>query len=245
MHHAGSPIALSVFVSAFAATSACATTPGARPTDMSASQHEAAAKGHDDEAAPHAAAYDPKASGAERSCGGARSRVEDGPCWTSNANPTAGHLHDAEAHQKMAADHRAASKALRDAEASACGGVSEADRDESPFVHREDIVSATKIEMTTTSGKSTTVRLVGATVVMRAVPGLTKEYLQRHLDCHLARNAAMGFVMSEMAFCPLSVKGVRVTVEGRGGAFAMEMRADETEAAREIFRRAQALVPGA
>jgi len=46
----------------------------------------------------------------------------------------------------MAADHRAAAQALRDAEGTSCGGIAESDRDVSPFDHREDITSVTAYE---------------------------------------------------------------------------------------------------
>ncbi len=157
-------------------------------------------------------------------------------------NPTAAHQKEAEAHGKMAADHRAASKVLRDAEEKACGNVGTADRDESPFEHRDDLVSVAKLETTAHSGKVTTPKLAGASVVVRAVPGLTQEYLQRTLDCHLARNAAMGFAMPGMAFCPLSVKGARASVESAGNGFRVEIRADDPDAAKEVLKRAQALV---
>ena len=45
---------------------------------------------------------------------------------------------------------------------------------------------------TVKSGKSSTQKDVGATVVFRAVPGMTAEWLQRVVDCHLARAAAVG-----------------------------------------------------
>ena len=211
---------------------------------MSASEHEAAAKAHDREAAAHAAEYHPNASSSKTSCGGgSATKYIEGPCWTSSENPTAAHLKDADDHQKMAADHRAASKSLRDAEDKACVGLAASDRDESPFSHRDDIVSANKLEATVSSGKSTTSKLVGATVVVRAVPGLTKEYLQRAIDCHLARNAAMGFGMTEMAFCPLSVRGVRATVVSSGAGFGVELRTDDAAAATEVLKRATMLVP--
>ncbi len=223
---------------------ACAsTTPGARPHDMSAEQHEAEAKKHDTEASSHASSYDPSATTSKTECDAIAAKSGK-PCWTSSANPTAEHKKEAEAHAKMAADHRAASKALRDAEEKACGDLATADRDESPFAHREDLVSVTKLESTTQSGKITTPKLDGAAIVVRAVPGLTKEYFQRTLDCHLARNAAMGFAMADMAFCPLSVKGVRANVESAGGGFRVEIRADDTNVAKEVLKRAQALAPG-
>ena len=236
-----------LFISAGAVLlSACAsTTPGARPFDMSAADHAAAASSHEGEAAAHAAAYDPDASSPTTPCSGrGAAKYVDFPCWTSPANPTAKHSQEAEAHRKMAAEHRAASTALRDAEARACVGLANADRDESPFAHRDDIASMSRLDGATSSGKSSSSKLAGGTVVLRAVPGLTKEYLQRVVDCHLARNASMGFAMPEMAFCPLAVQGARATVVSSGAGFGVEIRADGPDAASEVLKRARALVPG-
>lgn len=225
--------------------SACATaTPGARPNDMSASQHEAAAKTHDKETATHGASFDPSAR-AKASCSPSKAALE--PCWTSEQNPTEAHRKEAERHRKMAEDHRAAAAALRDAEQRSCQGITSADRDMSPFHHREDIESVTEIEVNVPQGKNTTKKTEGVAIVLRAVPGLTREYLQRTAECHLARNAVMGFSMPEMSFCPLSIKGVRVSMESAGNGFRVEIRGDSPEAIQEAVRRSKALLgaPGA
>jgi hypothetical protein len=124
---------------------ACATaTPGAQPGDMSAPAHEQQAGEHALAGEQHAGEYR-RDAGVERlrcSPSGGRpgpngSAVLAEPiCWTSVENPTATRLDEAEKHHRAAADHRAASVALRQAEARACGGISEADRDMSPFDHR-------------------------------------------------------------------------------------------------------------
>lgn len=75
--------------------------------------------------------------------------------------------------------------------------------------------------------------------MFRAVPGLTAEWLQRLLDCHLARNAAVGYDMPEMADCPLAVRGVKVTVVSAGDGFAVELASDNDAVAAEVLRRAQ------
>lgn len=222
---------------------ACAsTTPGSRPTDMSAASHETEAKHHGDEASTHAAQFDPKATERRERCRGGAARAGLESCWTSVTNPTSAHLEEAERHRKMAADHRAGSKALQDAEASACSGLSDEDRDTSPFDHREDIVSAAPLQSTASSGKAgSTQRLLGASVTVKAVPGLTKEYLQRLVNCHSARNASMGFSMPEMASCPMSVRGASATVESDGPGFRVDIHADDSQAANEILRRAKSL----
>lgn len=219
---------------------ACGGTPGAHPTDMSATAHETAAQQHEKEASTHAAQYDPNATTAKRECTG---KGDTGPCWTVARNPTTGHVDEAAEHRKMASEHRAASKALRDTEVSACAGVNETDRDISPFEHREDIVGADELHGRQTSSKQagTPGPLQGASITIRAVPGLTKEYLQRQISCHLARNATMGYSMPEMAWCPLSVKGASATVESAGGGFRVDVTGDSKESIDEIVRRAKTL----
>ena len=202
-------------------------TPGAKPLDMSAKDHTAAAADHDRAA---------DANGGERCAGGKADPALSGACWTTGAD---------QAHRKMADDHRAASQALRDAEAKACGGLGPSDRDESPFAHRDDVVGVEPLVSTITSSKGPTKHVDGASITLRAVPGLTAEYLQRLVSCHLPRNASRGFARDEMSFCPLAVKGASATVASASGGFRVDVRGDGEDAIKEIVRRADALTPHA
>lgn len=210
-------------------------TPGARPHDMGVAQHEEHGRQHAAEAQQHEAQFDPEARAEAEHCSKVRLGGADAglTCWTSVSNPTAQHLDEARRHQKMAADHRAASAALRDAEARACAGVSNRDRDMSPFAHREDIESVTVLE-----------KRQGAVITFRAIPGMTVETLRRIVDCHLARNASLGHDLPEMSYCPLVPKGVTATVKAAGPGFAVEMRANDPTALEELIRRAQGLGSG-
>lgn len=219
-------------------TLGCAADPGTQPLDMSAAQHNAMAKKEQSAAAGHAVQHDPSATKATEGCSG------KGGCWTSTSNPTTQHGHDAKHHRELAAKHRAAAAALTDAEKSACAGMSDDDRDISPFYHREDIQSVSTLTETVKSGKSSTQKEVGATVVFRAVPGMTAEWLQRVVDCHLARAASAGHDMPEMSYCPLMPKGVKAKVTSAGNGFAVNLSADDAATIAEIKKRAQALAPG-
>lgn len=224
------------------ALGACASTPGAKPADMSMSEHQQAAATHEGEAAPHLASYDPNAKQAKEVCGRAKSQ---GACWTSITNPTEAHKADAEKHRKMAADHRAAAETLRNAEAQACSGLADTDRDISPFDRREDITGVTPVTQSLPAGsKSPTAQVVGATVTFRAVPGLTAEWLQRIVDCHIARNNSLGNSMPEMSYCPLVPKGVSASVTSVGNGFAVTIQSKDPTSAQEVLRRAQALKGG-
>ena len=216
---------------------------GARPHDMSAVRHEEAAGAEDERAAAHAAEYDPEATwpSSVHCGGGAWVFSLRGPCWTSNGNPTEAHRAEAERHRAAAAAHRAAAAALREVEARACIGIPDAERDQSPFAHREDIASVTELAAAVDPPATGGVRVVGATIVFRAVPGLTTELLRQTIECHLARNAVLGHDVPEMPYCPLVPPGVSALVRSADGGIAVDVRATSDDAIREVIRRAGAL----
>lgn len=217
---------------------ACAT-PGTKPQDMSAVGHEEAARQEEGAVAEHAGQFDPTARAELSNC--SPSAQNRAVCWTSTVNPTSSHRKQAEQHRDAAAAHRAASQQLLAAETAACGGIAEEDRVQSPFAHREDIQRVTLDDRQ--AERLTAKEPVGATVYFRALPGLTQEWLQRIMDCHIARNAAMGFHVPEMPYCPLVVKGVTARVSSVGNGFAVELRAQTPETIAELRRRAQELGP--
>lgn len=221
--------------SLFVTMTACGGASGTQPHDMSVPGHEAAAAQEDSQAEEHAAQHDPAAAKTEERCTAGKNRV----CWADTS--TDGHMKSAEEHRELAAKHRAASKALVDAEARACEGISEEDRDMSPFEHRADIVSVSKLQKEKQVGKSTATSDVGATIVFRATPGLTAEWLQRVVDCHLARNAAVGHDMSEMPSCPLVPRNVQAKVRSVGDGFAVDVSSDDPRTVTDIWSRAQQL----
>ncbi len=206
------------------AVAGCAT-PGTRPHDMSVAGHEEAEA--EAEAAARAARLQPP--------GSTGAACQEVPCWSDRDRPT-------DASRRLlavAAKHRAAAQALREAEAQACAGISERDRGISPFFHREDVAVVAPLEEK--QGRYGH-RLAGATIEFRAVRGLTAEWLQRSADCHLARSAALGFDQSEMGFCPLALKGVAARVRSGREWLLVEVTSQDPATAREVWRRAQALV---
>ena len=210
---------------------------------MSASEHEAMASQEEKSSQTHSTQYDPAASSTKRTCSVGRGAA----CWTSTTNPTAPHERDAAHHRELAAQHRAGSEALRNAEAFSCSGVPEEDRDNSPFDHPDDIRSVSPLREDIRMGKSNSSRMAGAEVVFRAVPGMTAEWLQRVVDCHLARNAAIGHetAAADMPRCPLTLRGVQASVRSVGDGFAVAIRSDDTATSEEILRRAESLHAGA
>ena len=213
---------------------ACAANPGTRPHDMSMGSHDAVAAQADQPARDHTAQSNSSAARTAASCAG-----DDG-CWTSRVYPTNEHDAAAQRQRELATEHRAASLALREAEAQACGGISEDDRDMSPFFHREDIQSARPLNQQ--AMRATSAEHVGAVVVFRAVPGMTAQWLQRVVNCHLARAAAVGNRMPEMDYCPLVLKNVHARVTPVSDGFEVEITSEDPATVAEIEKRAEALV---
>ena len=224
----------------------CAST-GTRPGDMSAANHEATAEAEQKNSGGHAAQYDPNAvqkTTQSHSCSGYEAATDCSSSWTSVSNPTEKHRADAVSHRDLASKHRAASAALRDAEARSCRDVPAADRDMSPFDHQDDIARVENISENT--GPS--VELGGATkggvrVFFAARPGMTAEWLQRVVDCHMARNAVMHYQMSEMEHCPLNIRGATAQVTSTGNGFAVSVVSTDSAVARKIQSQARALTP--
>lgn len=238
------------FVLCPALVAACAgKTPGAEPHDMSAPAHEREAEEHTQAGEEHNAKFRPQQAIERERCAPGRAlpkaggAVVDDACWTSVHNPTAEHLWTAAEHRRQAADHRAASAALRQAEARACEGVGPDDRDTSPFEHREDIVSVRPLKRNEFDARTKLPpeMLLGAVVTFRAVPGLTAEWLQHVIDCHLARNAALGHVVPEMPDCPLVPANVEARVSSIGDGFTVAVSSQDPKTAREILSRAERL----
>jgi hypothetical protein len=163
-------------------------------------------------------------------------------CWTAlkESGAAAEDLMKAAELRDAAARHRLISKELRDAEARACGGIAEADVVRSPFAHRTDIVDVEVVHGAAEAGRPPPV--LGARVRFHHVGGLTAERLQHLVDCHIARNDALGNDVPEMSFDPLVPPGARATVIEIPHGYIVDVRSDDPVAAREIARRALALL---
>ncbi len=227
------------------AAPACGGSAGTAPHDMSAAQHEQQAREVEGGAATHSGQHDPEASAAKRNCNTSAPVYgsEGGRpiCWTSVVNPTAAHREEAERYRELAARHRQASAELREAEERACTGIAPDDRDMSPFLHQEEIASVEPLVRRTTQGRATIEREAGSRVILRAVPGLTAEWLQRVVSCHVARNATLGHQTADLPHCPLVLRGVSARVTSTGNAFAVEISANDVATARDILARSRRL----
>ena len=225
-----------LFLTASLAVASCTLNDEVHPTDMSAAAHDLAAQRDDALAAHQASKYDPDTETTRQRCtlGGRGTEILNEPCWSDSTNPTQSHLREAAWYRTVAKQHREAAEVLRDAEVRSCAGVSDQDKAVSPLAHREDILST----VVTTEGP----RVTGVSILVRGVPGMSWDYLARMVDCHLARNAAMGFPLDGLSFDPLNVKGAVVKVEKFAGDFRLTITAEDEAIARKIAARATALM---
>lgn len=133
---------------------------------------------------------------------------------------------------------RRVSPALRDAEDTACAGLSEDNRDVSPFFYGQDILDVVPLRAAAGAQAG---RLVGAVVTFRRIEGLTVERLRRLVACHGARAAALDYAAPEMRWCPLAVRGVVASVVVTERGFDVRLTAADPSAAVETYARARAL----
>lgn len=216
-----SSFSLTLTMTMVLATTACHRQAGTHPEDMSAEEHRAAAAEAEAEAVEEEAQYDPNAV------------VFDGADCSEfcfRTNPTEHHRREAAKLRREAAQHRDASHELRVAEERACANIPELHRDFSPFFHRDDITGAEVGED-------------GPIVVhFSEIPKTTSASLQELVDCHLARNAALGFEMEEMDYCPLAVPDVEATVIDGEAGFDIRLEPTTEEARERVVNRVNSLL---
>jgi hypothetical protein len=121
---------------------------------------------------------------------------------------------------------KSAGHSTGDAKAMACGGISDYDLRSGPFSNTGEITSVTPL-IVQDSPRTTPPqdRTVGAVVTLRADRGVTAEWLQRLVNCEIARNSEL--------------RGTVAQVRSTGDGFAIEMRSNERDTALEILAMAQ------
>lgn len=148
---------------------------------------------------------------------------------------------EAKEQRRAASDHRAAAQILRDAESRACQGVAEADREIDPFSRREQIVGVKPLVRKVERDEHAMEEVAGAAVILLPAPATTVESFQRVIECHLARNAALGHRVPQMDDCPLVPKGVTARVMPVARYLGVEITSEDAATAEEILRRARLL----
>ena len=130
---------------------------------------------------------------------------------------------------------------LAEAEAQACAGLSDDELKNGPFARPAEIASVRPllVEAFPRDDNPPTYELGGAVVKVRASPGLTAEWLQRLVDCDLARSAAMAVSTAEPPASPFAFRGASAYVHSTGDGFAIEISSNEPRVAREILASAE------
>lgn len=162
-------------------------------------------------------------------------------CWSSAVPTGAGSygMMKAAEQREAAAEHRRVSQALRDAELRACAGIAEADVNVSPFAHKDDIIGVQVLQAIQPDGSRVP---LGAQIRFHELRQLSADWFQHVIDCHVARDNALGHDVPEMSYCPLVPRGATATVSAVPHGFMVDIRSDDPQGAAEIARRAQALV---
>ncbi len=127
---------------------------------------------------------------------------------------------------------RASSTVTRSSRApidSACTGLSDAERLAALETIKSNISGADQI-LVSPGAKAPKMRPSGATLYVRATPGVTAEWLERVVVCDAQQQ---GTVVRS---------GERVSVSAERGGFAIQVSSDNLETAQQIWTRAEALV---
>lgn len=188
------------FVSLAMFVAACGgATPGGRPDDMSAAEHDRAAHQQEAVAEAHDANYDPAATATQARPAHASGVLDvtglDGP--PTVYNPTEEHHDQAEVHHQHAEDHAAAADALRHFEQTECHGVAANARASCPLI----------------SGLASADRIDGG-VRIHLAPGVASDATLAQIRCHLAFARSRGY--EGMAECPLYLRGLEVRAGANG-----------------------------
>ncbi len=140
------------------------------------------------------------------------------------------------------AEHLAAAQQLRSAEVSACVDVSEQERDQGPFVHRDRILAVEEVQDHVFP--KAPLRPFGIAVTVRATPGLTEQWIGRVIQCHLAHHEVVGSLANSET-SPLLVNGVRIKVSSTSVGFKVSITTPDFDAAQAVIEKGRALTGNA
>jgi len=214
----------------------CAT--ACAPT-LGAAQHDAAAVRAEGKARQHETHYLPGQREYFEDCPMA-SPLHAIPCWSRERNPGDAELRLADQDRQAAAAHRKASLALRAAEARACSGLADKDRDRSPLSRADEVARVLLVRDPWTETQPP--REVAALIFFQPLRDANATWLQQVVDCHLARNAALG-PGAAPAGDPLGVEGVQVHAGGPPEALYLFLDARTPAGMSEVATRSRRLGP--
>lgn len=116
-----------------------------------------------------------------------------------------------------------------------------------PVLNRQAIESVEPLYTREQSGKSgNTSRLFGAVIRVRAIQGVTAEWLDRALECHSARRVLGRIPENAMPNDPFWLPGRMVDIDAQSArdGFQVAVRGYSVDDAQEILIRANAFVAG-
>ena len=151
---------------------------------------------------------------------------------------------EAGALREAAAEHRNAARSLIARAESACAGLNEDERAHPPFMSSlaaDDVRPATGEKRLL---KSYVQELRGAELIVRATPGMTKQWLARQVRCHLAWYDVVGPWGHETFDDPFLVGSPEITFDELETGFVIRIRGRDKAEGEDILRRAmRAAVP--
>jgi hypothetical protein len=121
----------------------------------------------------------------------------------------------------------------------ACAEVPEAERAQGPFARRDRIE---RVETLRQIGNPKLVApLSGVAVTVRATPGVTEQWMDRVIECHLAYRANRG-ATSTPSTDPLDIDDTRVAISPTATGFRIAITSDNPEVARAVIESGRSLI---
>jgi hypothetical protein len=156
------------------------------------------------------------------------------PCWNPAEEYAQRQRLATERLHRRAQHERHAAAGLIEAELAACGGISPAEIEHSPFAHRQEIA---EIIPHRERGQ-----IRGVRIVFKPVVGLSPAWMEQAIACHRARFERLGEPPTYLADDPTLVAGAVTTVGLHRGHLEVLVETRDDVAAHVALGRAQDLV---
>ena len=222
------------------------------PETLTAADHEAAAAKAEQRAEENEQRVDPGNYTAQRCApvvvppptaqvapqsGPSFSRPED-VCGNSTLSARRDHEREAEQERIAASEHRAAAAELRRAEEIACSDVPSELRAQNPFKRPGEVLAVAPIADRSETGKAASPR--GGVVLALQKMDTDPSALERRLNCQAAMAATEK--QPDLANSPAAVPDAKSSVWEDNGQLMVEISSTDQTAAKEIGKRARALI---
>ena len=223
------------------------------PGTLTAADHEAAASKAEKRAAENEQRVDPGNYTAQRCApvvvpppsasyvapqsGPSFSRPED-VCGNSTISAQRDHEREAEQERLLASEHRAAAAELRRNEVIACSDVPPELRVQNPFSRRGEVLAVAPIANRSETGKASAER--GGVVLALEKMDADPKALEQRLNCQAAMAATEK--QPELANSPAAVRDAKSSVWEDNGRLMVEISSTDQAVAKEIGKRARALI---